>query len=227
MNRNLIAILLGVGFLILSYGACNKYTSITQDYKAQIDSLNKVNDSLIADIKASDSIIRLFSIQDSILRGEVAHWKGRIKVIHDTVYQKSEEVKKKDSAGISKFYAGRYPAETAAVDTLIRINKPVLVSAAVDLVKYDGAKQEIVVKDSIITDQDSRIVLKDSTIKIFKAQGLKYTRIISNKDIVITDMTNLQEQLNIQNKKLKAQTITQKVALYVIGVGLAFSLIHK
>jgi hypothetical protein len=227
MNRNLIAILLGVGFLVLSYGACNKYTSITQDYKAHIDSLNKVNDSLATSILISDNIIQALSTQDSILRGEVAHWKGRIKVIHDTVYQKSEEVKKKDSAGISKFYAGRYPAETAAVDTLIRINKPVLVSAAVDLVKYDGAKQEIVVKDSIITDQDSRIVLKDSTIKIFKAQGLKYTRIISNKDIVITDMTNLQEQLNIQNKKLKAQTITQKVALYVIGVGLAFSLIHK
>ena len=113
------------------------------------------------------------------------------------------------------------------IDTLIPINKPILISAASDLARYDGAKQEIVVKDSVISLQENRITLKDSTITLFKNKEGRYQAIIGNKDQAISEWTKQYDILNLNYKKLQVKTKFQRIATYVIIGGLTYTLLTK
>ena len=215
-----IACLLGI-YLLLD--KCNLPGSI--QFAEKLDSLQKVNDSLFLVNKKADSVITELVAEDARLTDIIEDQKDNVKVIRETVIKEVEVVKAADSLAIVKFFNNRYPEQAKAVDTLIALNKPVLVFAAADLVKYDGAVKELVVKDSIITLQDNRINLKDSTIGLYKTKEANLQSIIVNKDAAIDEWTKQYKKLSFQNKKLKLQSKLQKVATFILAGGLAFVLI--
>jgi hypothetical protein len=219
----LVAALALVGYSLFTLGGFR----VDSSFKAKLDSLNKVNDSLVVENKKDDSTIAVLEVLDKSLETQVAYQKTHVKVIHDKVNNQVEVIKRHDSAAIVKFYTTRYPLEAKVIDTLIPINKPILISAASDLTRYDGAKQEIVVKDSVISLQESRIILKDSTITLFKNKEGRYQAIIGNKDQAISEWTKQYDVLNLNYKKLQVKSKFQRIASYVIIGGLTYTLLVK
>jgi hypothetical protein len=209
--------------LCLLADKCNITNSI--EFVETLDSLQNVNDSLIQENKASDSLITELVAQDIRLNDIIDAQKASVQIIREIIYKEVEVVRNADSAAIVEFYNQRYPAQTSTVDTSVSINKPVLVEAAADLVKYDGAVKELVIKDSIITLQDNRINLKDSTISLFRTKEANLNTIIGNKDLAIEEWTKQYKNLSLQNKKLKTQVKLQKVATILFAGGLAFMLV--
>ena len=227
MKKLLIYIFVIAAVLAALYEIFDKYGPVPTPFKTKLDSLNKVNDSLIVENKKDDSTIAVLEVLDKNLEAQVAYQKTHVKVIHDKVNKQIEVIKRHDSAAIVKFYSSRYPLEAKMIDTLIPINKPILISAASDLVKYDGAKQEIAVKDSVITMQESRITLKDSTISLFKNKEGRYQSIIGNKDQAISEWSKQYDILNLNYKKLQVKSKFQRIASYVIIGGLTYTLLVK
>ena len=209
--------------LYLLVDKCNIPSAI--EFNEKLDSLQKVNDSLIHENKVSDSIITELVAEDIRLNDIIDDQTGRIKVIHDTVTKRIEVVRAADSSAIVKFFNERYPLEAELEDTLIPINKPVLTEVAVDLVKYDGAVKEIAVKDSIIQNQSTRINLKDSTITLYKSKEANLQAVVGNKDVAIEEWNKQYKSLQLQNKKLKFQAKLQKVATILFAGGLTYMLI--
>ena len=209
--------------LCLLADKCNITNSI--EFVETLDSLQNVNDSLIQENKASDSLITELVAQDIRLNDIIDAQKASVQIIREIIYKEVEVVRNADSAAIVEFYNQRYPTQTSTVDTSVSINKPVLVEAAADLVKYDGAVKELVIKDSIITLQDNRINLKDSTISLFRTKEANLNTIIGNKDLAIEEWTKQYKNLSLQNKKLKTQVKLQKVATILFAGGLAFMLV--
>jgi hypothetical protein len=218
-----VVALIFVGYGMFSLGSLK----VDSSFKAKIDSLNKVNDSLVIENKKDDSTITVLEILDKKLETQVAYQKTHVKVIHDRVDKQVEVIKRHDSAAIVKFYTSRYPLEAKIIDTLIPINKPVLISAASDLTRYDGARQEIIVKDSIISTQENRITLKDSTITLFKNKEMRYGAIIWNKNQVISEWKSEYNVLSLNYKKLQVKNKFQKIGTAIIAGGLIYTLIHK
>lgn len=221
-TRLAIVILCVLG-LYLAFDKCNISSSI--EFTQTIDSLENVNDSLIGEIKASDSLITLLVDEDIKLNDIIDAQKASVQIIREVVIREVEVIRDADSAAIAKFYNLRYPDQALASDTFITLNKPVLVEAAADLIKYDGAVKEIAVKDSIITSQDTRINLKDSTITLFKSKEANLNTIITNKDQAIDEWTKQYKGLQLENKKLKLQSKFQKVATILFAGGFAYMLI--
>ena len=219
----LVVALALVGYSLFTLGGIK----VDSSFKVKLDSLNKVNDSLVVENKKDDSTIVVLEVLDKSLETQVAYQKTHVKVIHDKVNTQVEVIKRHDSAAIVKFYTTRYPLEAKMIDTLIPINKPILISAASDLARYDGAKQEIVVKDSVISLQENRITLKDSTITLFKNKEGRYQAIIGNKDQAISEWTKQYDILNLNYKKLQVKSKFQRIASYVIIGGLTYTLLVK
>lgn len=219
----LVIVVVSLFGLCLLADKCNITNSI--EFVETIDSLQNVNDSLIQENKASDSLITELVAQDIRLNDIIDAQKASVQIIREVVYREVEVVRSADSAAIVEFYNRRYPTQTLAVDTSVPINKPVLVEAAADLVKYDGAVKELAIKDSVIALQDTRINVKDSTITLFKSKEANLSTIIGNKDVAIGEWTKQYNKLQLQNKKLKLQGKIQKVATILFASGFAFMLV--
>lgn len=219
----LVIVVICLFSLYLLADKCNIPGSI--EFTEKIDSLQSVNDSLVQEIKASDSLITQLVDQDIRLNDIIDAQKASVRIIREIVYKEVEVVRDADSAAIVKFYNLRYPDQALASDTLTPLNKPVLIEAAADLVKYDGAVKEIAVKDSIILTQDTRINLKDSTITLFKSKEANLNAIIGNKDLAIDEWTKQYKGLQLENKKLKLKSKFQKVATILFAGGFAYMLI--
>jgi hypothetical protein len=190
-----------------------------------MDSLQRVNDSLIKENNLSDSLIEDLAAEDIRLNDIIDAQKASVQIIREIVIKEVEVIRDADSAAIAKFYNLRYPNQALAPDTLIALNKPVLVEVAADLIKYDGAVKEIAIKDSIISSQGTRISLKDSTITLFKSKEANLNNIIGNKDLAIDEWTKQYKGLQLENKKLKLQSKFQKVATVLFAGGFAYMLI--
>ena len=219
----LVIVVVSLFGLCLLADKCNITNSI--EFVETIDSLQNVNDSLIQENKASDSLITELVAQDIRLNDIIDAQKASVQIIREVIYREVEVVRSADSAAIVEFYNRRYPTQTLAVDTSVPINKPVLVEAAADLVKYDGAVKELAIKDSVIALQDTRINVKDSTITLFKSKEANLSTIIGNKDVAIGEWTKQYNKLQLQNKKLKLQGKIQKVATILFAGGFAFMLV--
>jgi hypothetical protein len=221
-TRLAIVLICLCGFYFLLH-KCNLPSSI--EFTEKLDSLQRVNDSLIHENKVSDSLITELAAEDLRLTDIIEDQKDNVKIVRQTVIKEVEIVKAADSLAITKFYNERYPKQAQVSDTLVTLNKPVLVEAAADLVRYDGAVKEIEIKDSIIILQDNRINLKDSTINLLRFKEANYQTIIGNKDLAINEWTKQYQSLSLQNKKLKLQGKLQKVVTIVFAGGLAYMLI--
>lgn len=222
LTRLGIALICLLGLYLL-VDRCNISSAI--EFTEKMDSLQRVNDSLIKENNLSDSLIEDLAAEDIRLNDIIDAQKASVQIIREIVIKEVEVIRDADSAAIAKFYNLRYPNQALASDTLISLNKPVLVEVAADLIKYDGAVKEIAIKDSIISSQDTRISLKDSTITLFKSKEANLNNIIGNKDLAIDEWTKQYKGLQLENKKLKLQSKFQKVATVLFAGGFAYMLI--
>ena len=194
-------------------------------FKAKMDSINHVVDSLHNQIVKNDSIIdELYKI-DLDLNYQVLHQEEKIKTIVKYVQVEKDKIDTYDEHQLISHFNQLYPQDT--ITNPLPVAQPVLVSVAKDLVEFDGAKQQLVVKDSIIALDEERIATKDVIIGVFKNKESDYKSIISLKDTVIKDYKINYESLKLENKKLKFKNKLTKVGTAVVIGGLTYLLISK
>ena len=104
-------------------------------FMEKMDSLQQVNDSLFLVNKKADSVINELVAEDIRLSDIIEDQKDNVKIIRQTVVKEVEVIRAADSSAIVKIFNQRYPQQSQIQDTLISLNKPVLIAAASDLVK--------------------------------------------------------------------------------------------
>ena len=210
-----------VGYSLFTLGGIK----VDSSFKAKLDSLTEVNDYLLIQNQIADSEIAAIQKQDSIYIHDLENQKAKVIRVKEYVQVEVNRIDNLTEQEIVTHLNQRYPKDT--VTNLLPVAQPVLVSASKDLAAYDGAKQEIVVKDSVISLQESRITLKDSTITLFKNKEGRYQSIIGNKDQAISEWTKQYDVLNLNYKKLQVKSKFQRIATYVIIGGLTYTLLVK
>lgn len=219
-----IAIILGlVAGAFLIFGLGNFKAS--KNFQAKLDSLDKVNDSLYAENTKDDAAIADLKAQDSILQYAVDHQKVKIVQVKVEVESKQGQIDTYDEHKLVDFYYTRYPKDTTT--NRIKVAQPVLTSAAKDLVAYDGAIKEIVIKDSIIALQVERITKKDSTIVLFQNKEGRYKSIIGNQDLKIAEWSKQYNDLYLQHNKMLIKNKITRIGTGVIIGGLIYMTIAK
>jgi hypothetical protein len=221
---SVLVIICFIGTVGVLFKACTVHDKV---FTAKIDSLHKVNDSLLIEINRSNNIIGLLNDKATEYYTQLQKEKGKINVIHDTVLIKIGIVKKYDSSNIVEFYKSRYPLEYKLKDTLIPLNKPVLLRATEDLVKYDGALQELKVKDTIISINESLLANKDSIITKYKVNEINYNKLILNKSTEISDWNVKYLNLYKENKDLRFKNKANHIWFFIVVGGLSYLLITK
>lgn len=227
MKKSLIFIIVAGLLFLASYFFVKKLDTESKTFKADLELLKRSNDSLNNLIQEQTTTIISLHTEAEELTEIIETKKDRVKIITVEVEKKKEEAQNYDSSQIVQFFKTRYPEEAAKPDTAIHLSKPILTSAAVDLVSYDGAKETMVVKDSIAALQDKKIVIKDSVITLMSMNEKAYKHIIGNKDTEIAKWSTQYNLLQLQNKKLKIQTKFARVATVVLLGGLTYTLIAR
>ena len=210
---------IGIGSVL--FDKCNVKPDTTIENR--IDSLNKVNDSLKLQILKKDSSIVAIKEQDAELINKIKNQYPKIIKISKYVNLKKDSVNKLNDSGFVRFFETRYPADTVSKPLILA--RPVLQSAANDLIEYDGLKEHVTNLDSIIEWQDQRISLKDSIIKRQDSKFNDLLQISSNKDLQLSGMRLMIDNLKEDNKKLNKQNKTYKIIGYIAIGGLAYSLL--
>jgi hypothetical protein len=119
----------------------------------------------------------------------------------------------------------RYPKDTT--NTPLLIAKPVLQASAKDLAELDGARETIIVKDSIISLTQEKVVIRDSVIIEFENKEVNYKIADSIKTTQIGDWKVQYKVVQTENKKLKFQKQFSKLMGSIIAAVLAFLYISK
>lgn len=197
----------------------------TANFKGKLDSLDKVNDSLYAENKQDDIKIKELLVLDSTLTYQVEHQKTKVIKIDHWIDSSKGKIDTYTEHELVSSFNKRYPKDT--ISNPLPLAQPVLVATAKDLVELDGAKEKIVIKDSVIAIQESRITLKDSTIGLYVNKEGRYKAIISNKDQAIAEWSKQYDMLNLNYKKLQVRSKFQKIGSYIIIGGLAYTLLAK
>jgi hypothetical protein len=210
-----------VGYSLFFLGGYN----IKSDFKAKLDSLDQVNDSLYAENLRDDSAIAELRDIDLDLQYKLDHQKAKVVVIDHWVDSSKQKIDTYTEHELITSFNNRYPADT--VTNPLPLAQPVLVSAAKDLVELDGTKEKLIIKDSVIAIQDSRILFKDSTINLYVNKEGRYKAIIGNKDQAIAEWSKQYDNLNLQYKKLQIRNKFQKIGTYIIIGGLTYTLLAK
>lgn len=217
----LVAALAFVGYILFTLGDIKA----SSNFKAKLDSLDKVNDSLVLANHKDDSTITALVKLDSVLTYQVAHQKTKVIKIKEYVELEKNKIDNFSEQELVSYLNKRYPKDT--ITNPLPVAQPVLTSASKDLAAYDGAKQEIVVKDSVITLQDKRIVLKDSTIGLYIGKETRYKSIIGNQDLKINEWSKQYNNLYLENNRLKLKNKFTKIGAGVIIGGLIYMTIAK
>ena len=217
----LVAALAFVGYILFTLGDIKA----SSNFKAKLDSLDKVNDSLVLANHKDDSTITALVKLDSVLTYQVAHQKTKVIKIKEYVELEKNKIDNFSEQELVSYLNKRYPKDT--ITNPLQVAQPVLTSASKDLAAYDGAKQEIVVKDSVITLQDKRIVLKDSTIGLYIGKETRYKSIIGNQDLKINEWSKQYNNLYLENNRLKLKNKFTKIGAGVIIGGLIYMTIAK
>ena len=216
-----IIALVFVGYGMFSIGSIK----VEDSFKVELDRLNNINDSLTTKNEEDSYKIAELQVQDSILKYNISRKKTRTVVIDRWVDSSKGKIDTYTEHELISSFNKRYPTDT--VTNPLPVALPVLVSTAKDLVELDGAKQKLVIKDSVIITQESRITLKDSTIGLYISKEGKYKAIISNKDQAIAEWTKQYGILKLTYKKAQVKSKFQKIGSYIIIGGLAYALLAK
>jgi len=217
----LVVILAFIGYSLFTLGDIKG----TANFKGKLDSLNKVNDSLISKNEDDNYKIAELQVQDSILTYNIEHQKAKVIKIKEIVEIEKNKIDNFTEQELVSYLNQRYPKDT--VTNPLPVAQPVLTFVAKDLAAYDGAKHEIIIKDSVIAIQESRITLKDSTITLFVNKEGRYKSIIGNKDQAISEWSKQYDMLNLNYKKLQVKNKFQKITTYIIIGGLTYTLLAK
>lgn len=217
----IVAILAFIGYGLFTLGDIKG----TASFKGKLDSLDKVNDSLVAINVLDDKKIEELKALDSSLTYQVEHQKTRIIKVKEVVEVEKNKIDNFTEQEIVSYLNQRYPKDT--ITNPLPVAQPVLTFVAKDLAAYDGAKHEIVIKDSVIAIQESRITLKDSTIGLYANKEIRFKAIINNQDLKINQWSSQYDILNLNYKKLQVRNKFQKIGSYIIIGGLAYTLLAK
>ena len=217
----IVAILAFIGYGLFTLGDIKG----TASFKGKLDSLDKVNDSLVAINVLDDKKIEELKALDSSLTYQVEHQKTRVIKIKEIVEVEKNKIDNFSEQELVSYLNQRYPKDT--ITNPLPVAQPVLTFVAKDLAAYDGAKHEIVIKDSVIAIQESRITLKDSTIGLYANKEIRFKSIISNQDLKINQWSKQYDNLNLNYKKLQVKNKFQKIGSYIIIGGLAYTLLAK
>ena len=221
LRFGLVAVLAFIGYTLFFLGGAR----VSTEFKTKLDSLNQVNDSLTAKNEEDNYKIAVLQVQDSILTYNIEHQRAKVIKVKEIVEIEKNKIDNFTEQEIVSYLNQRYPKDT--ITNPLPVAQPVLTFAAKDLAAYDGAKQEIVIKDSVIAIQESRITLKDSTITLFVNKEGRYRAIIGNKDQAISEWSKQYDLLNLNYKKMQIRNKFQKIGMYVIVGGLTYTLLAK
>jgi len=210
-----------VGYLLFDLGSMKA----SSNFQAKLDSLDKQNDSLYAENAKDDSTIVKLTALDQELEYKLDHQKAKVIKIKEVVEIERNKIDNLSEQELVSYLNKRYPKDT--VTNPLPVAQPVLVEASKDLVAYDGAKKEIVVKDSVIAIQDSRILLKDSTINLYVTKEGRFKSIITNQDLKIAEWSKQYNSLYLEHNKLKLKNKFTKIGAGVIIGGLIYMTIAK
>ena len=194
-------------------------------FLAQVDSLNKVNDSLHAEIAKDDEVIDSLNYVSEDLTYKIEHQKTKVIKIVETIEIEKNNIDNLQEHQLVSFYNTRYPADT--ISNPLPVAQPVLVSAAKDLVELDGAKQIIVLKDSSIATLEAKVTVKDSVISKYISKEDKFRLILTNKDKEIAGWEGQYQKIELQYNKLKVKSKFQRIGSYVVIGGLAYLMLAK
>lgn len=201
---------------------CNQNTSETIFNNKQ-DSLNHIVDSLEVSIVKRDSVIDELYKVNIELDYQIGHQKEKIKIITKYTDSSKQKIDTYTEKELISSLNQRYPKDT--ITNPLSLAQPVLVAAAKDLVELDGAKEIIVVKDSIIHLTEDKVILRDSVISQFLYKEANYKSIVGIKNNQINDYKVQTNTLLLQNKKLKTKANIGKIGAGLAIVGLTFLLI--
>jgi len=217
----LVAILAFIGYSLFTLGGMRT----SSDFKGKLDSLTEVNDYLLIQNQIADSQIEAIERQDSIYIHDLKNQKAKVIKIKEYVQVEVNKIDNLTEQELVSYLNQRYPKDT--ITNPLPVAQPVLASASRDLAAYDGAKHEIVIKDSVIAIQESRITLKDSTIGLYINKEGRYKSIIGNKDQAISEWSKQYDILNLNYKKSQVKNKFQKITTYIIIGGLTYTLLAK
>jgi hypothetical protein len=213
--------------LVLAYIIFDKISDVglTKEFKTKQDSLVAAVDSMRLDIEKDNAVIDSLNYVDAVLTVKLDIAKKNVKVITKFVDSSKSAIDNYTEHQLVTSFNTRYPADT--VTNPLPIAQPVLVAAAKDLVELDGAKQIIIVKDSVIALTESRVNGKDSVIAVFVKKESTYKNIMFNQDTQIKDWKYQFNALQLQNTKLKAKNKFTKIGAGLVVGGLVYLMIAK
>ena len=200
---------------------CN-YNALDTNFKNTQDSLNHTVDSLKEDNHQKDLQIGALEHLDYDLQMQIEKVKAKVIIVTKYVDSSKGKVDTYSEAELITSFNNRYPEDT--ITNPLPVAQPVLVSAAKDLIELDGAKQTLVIKDSIIALNEERIFVKDSTIIKFEEKDSNNKITIALREKQIKDWQDQYNQLQAQNKKLKLKNKFTKIGAGVVVGGLLFLL---
>jgi hypothetical protein len=197
--------------------------SLFVEFKATQDSLNVIVDSLKEDNHQKDLQIGALEELDHDLQYQLDHQKTKVITITKWVDSSKGKVDTYSETELITSFNTRYPEDT--ITNPLPLAQPVLVSAAKDLIELDGAKQTLIVKDSIIALNEERIFVKDSIIIKFEEKDSNNKIVIAVREKQINDWKDQYSQLQAQNKKLKLRMQLTKIGAGLAIGGLTFLLV--
>ena len=201
---------------------CN-YNDSNIQFRNTQDSLNHTIDSLKEDNHQKDLQIGALEHLDYDLQMKIKKVEAKVIIVTKYVDSSKGKVDTYSEAELITSFNNRYPEDT--ITNPLPVAQPVLVSAAKDLIELDGAKQTLVIKDSIIALNEERIFVKDSTIIKFEEKDSNNKITIALREKQIKDWQDQYNQLQAQNKKLKLKNKFTKIGAGVVIGGLAFLLV--
>ena len=213
--------------LVLAYIIFDKIgdVGLTKEFKAKQDSLVAAVDSMRLDIEKDNAVIDSLNYVDAVLTVKLDIAKKNVKVITKFVDSSKTAIDNYTEHQLVTSFNTRYPKDT--VTNPLPVAQPVLVAAAKDLVELDGAKQIIIIKDSVIALTEARVTGKDSVISVYVKKEGTYKNIMFNQDTQIKDWKFQYNALQLQNAKLKAKNKFTKIGAGLVAGGLVYLMLVK
>jgi hypothetical protein len=222
MKKYVPIIIIAILLLWILLGKIN-YSGLSKDFIAKQDSLVAAVDSMKADIEEKNVLIDSLEFVDANLQYQLETQKTKVITVYKEIDDSKSKIDTYSEVELVNSFNNRYPKDT--ITNPLPIAQPVLISAAKDLVELDGSKKIIVIKDSIISLNESRIAGKDSVISLYSLKENSYKGIITNQEIQIGDWKDQYKKSQIQNKKLKLQAKLGKLGTLIALGGMGFFLV--
>jgi len=220
--KKIVAIIVIV--LAVLYIAFDKYSDFSTDkvHLAKQDSLVHAVDSMHVELAKDSAIIASMEAEDLVLWDKIEYARKNVKKIIQYVDSSKAAIDTYTEHELITSFNNKYPADT--ITNPLPLAQPVLVAVAKDLVELDGAKQQLIVKDTIINLAEMRIIVKDSIIGKYVSKENTYKGIVKNQEIQINDWKNQYDKLMIDNKKLKVKGKIGAIKSVIVGVAAGVAL---